>query len=378
MISLRENSGNMKIGIDCHNLETKRTGTGRYLMNLLKYWAKENAEFILYFKNQIPDDIPESKNFQKKILQTNSNFWFEHILLPRTIKKDGIDIFFSPSYVLPIKLPRNIRTAVAIHDVSYEAHPEWYSSINRILLRKISKKSAKKADVIFACSEFTKNEILKYYKINLEKIFVIPLAADEEFTPYHSLEGAEYGIKNKFIFYAGAIFQRRFIPETIEAFKKIVARLPEYQFLISGPNYTYPFIDIDNLIKKANQEIGREAILYIDYVSDKDLVNLYNGADLFIWLSSYEGFGLPPLEAMACATPVITTKMASLPETVGDAAVYVEDPRNIDEIVHAISKILSNEKTRNWLIEEGLKQSQKFSWRKTAEETLNKLLNYAK
>lgn len=154
--------------------------------------------------------------------------------------------------------------------------------------------------------------------------------------------------------------------------------MPEYQFLISGPNYTQPFIDIDNLIKKANQEIGWEAILYIDYVSDKDLVNLYNGADLFIWLSSYEGFGLPPLEAMACGTPVITTKMASLPETVGDAAMYVEDPRNIDEIVHAISKVLSNEKTRNWLIEEGLKQSQKFSWRKTAEETLNKLLNYAK
>lgn len=232
--------------------------------------------------------------------------------------------------------------------------------------------------MIFVCSEFTKNEILKYYKIKLEKIFVIPLAADEEFAPYHSLQGVEYGIKNKFIFYAGAIFQRRFILETIEAFKKIATRLPEYQFLISGPNYTQPFIDIDNLIKKANQEIGWEAILYIDYVSDKDLVNLYNGADLFIWLSSYEGFGLPPLEAMACGTPVITTKMASLPETVGNAAMYVEDPRNIDEIVHTISKVLSNEKTRNWLIEEGLKQSQKFSWRKTAEETLNKLLNYAK
>ncbi len=375
----------MKIGIDCHNLETKRTGTGRYLMNLLKYWAKENAEIVLYFKNQIPDDIPESKNFQKKILKSGSNFWFEHILLPKAIKKDGIKIFFSPSYILPIRMPKGVKTAVAIHDISYEAHPEWYSWQNRILLCWISKKSAKKADMIFACSEFTKNEILKYYpssrgagKIDEKKIFVIPLAAGEEFTPYHSIEGAEYGIKDKFIFFAGAIFQRRFILETIEAFKKIAARLPEYQFLISGPNYTQPFIDIDNLIKKANQEIGREAVLHIDYVSDKDLVNLYNAADLFIWLSSYEGFGLPPLEAMACGTPVITTKMASLPETVGDAAMYVEDPRNIDEIVHAISKVLSNEKTRNWLIEEGLKQSQKFSWRKTAEQTLKLLINYAK
>jgi glycosyltransferase involved in cell wall biosynthesis len=368
----------MKIGIDCHNLEGVRTGTGRYLMNLLKYWAKENAEIILYFKNQIPGDIPESKNFQKKILKSGSNFWFEHVLLSKTIKKDGIEIFFSPSYILPLKIPKGVKTAVAIHDISYEAHPEWYSWQNKILLRWISKRSAKIADIIFTCSEFTKNEILKYYKIKPEKIFVIPLAVDEIFVPYHSIEGTEYGIKNRFIFYVGAIFIRRFIPETIEAFEKIAARLPEYQFLISGPNYTHPFIDIDNLIKKTNQEIGREAILYNNHVSDKDLVNLYNGADLFIWLSSYEGFGLPPLEAMACGTPVITTKVTSLPEVVGDAALFVENPKDIDEINHAIYKILSDEKVRNHLIQEGLTQVQKFSWRRTAEETLNKLLNHAK
>jgi glycosyltransferase involved in cell wall biosynthesis len=368
----------MKIGIDCHNLEGIRTGAGRYLMNLLKYWAKENAEFILYFKDQIPEDIPESKNFQKKFLKSRSNAWFEHILLPRAIKKDGINIFFSPFYILPFKLSRNIKTAVAIHDISYEAHPEWYSWQNRILLRWISKRSVKKADMIFVCSEFTKSEILKYYKIKLEKIFVIPLAADEEFTLYHSMEGTEYGIKDKFIFYLGAIFNRRFIPEIIEAFKKIADKFPEYQFLISGPNYTHPFVDIDNLIKKTNQKIGREAILYINYISDKDLINLYNEADLFIWLSSYEGFGLPPLEAMACGTPVITTKMASLPEVVGDAALFVENPKDIDEIIHAINKMLSDERARNWFIAEGLKQAHKFSWRKTAEETLNKLLNYAK
>ncbi|OGZ32714.1 MAG: hypothetical protein A2V69_00765 [Candidatus Portnoybacteria bacterium RBG_13_40_8] len=364
----------MKIGIDCHNLEGKRTGAARYLMNLLKYWAEANAEFILYFKNQIPDDIPESKNFQKKILKSGSNFWFEHILLLKAIKKDGIGIFFSPSYVLPLKIPKNIKTVVAIHDISYEAHPEWYSWQNRILLKWISKKSAKKADMIFVCSEFTKNEILKYYKVESEKVFIIPLGVGEEFAPRNSDEGTAYGIKDKFIFYVGAIFNRRFIPEIIEAFKKTTTRLPEYQFLISGPNYTHPFIDIASLIKKINQEIGREAILYIDYVNDKDLVNLYNEADLFIWLSSYEGFGLPPLEAMACGTPIITTKMASLPEVVGDAALFVENPKDIDEINHKIYKVLSDEKTRSWLIQEGLKQAQKFSWQKTAEITFGLLL----
>lgn len=368
----------MKIGIDCHNLEEKRTGTGRYLMNLLKYWAKENAKFVLYFKNYIPEDIPKGLDFQNKILKSGSNIWFEHFLLPRAIKKDKINIFFSPSYILPLRMPKKVKTAVAIHDISYEAHPKWFSWQNRILLKWISKKSIKKADIIFVPSVFTKSEILKYYKINPEKIFFIPLAADEKFrnvgSPTSHIE-KKYGIRDKFIFYVGAIFNRRFVPEIIEAFVKISNKLPDYQFLIAGPNYTHPFINIDELIKKTNQEIGREAILYTHYVDDKDLVFLYNAADLFIWLSSYEGFGLPPLEAMACGTPIITTKMGSLPETIGDSALFVENPKDIDEISDKIYKVLTDENLRKNLIEKGLEQVKKFNWGRTAEETLKVLLN---
>jgi glycosyltransferase involved in cell wall biosynthesis len=358
----------MKIGIDCHNLEEKRTGTSRYLMNLLKYWAKENAEFVLYFKNQVPKDIPKNQNFQTKILNSHSNAWFEHILLPRAIKKDRIDIFFSPSYILPLKIlprrqagPKRVKTAVAIHDISYEAHPEWFSLTNRILLRWVSKTSARKADIIFVPSEFTKKEILKYYpsscgagKVDVNKIHVIPLAADEKFVQNPAIK------KEKIIFYVGAIFNRRFIPQIIKAFKKIKNKLPEYKLLIAGPNYTHPFIDIKS----------EDSITYINYIKDEDLISHYNSASLFIWLSSYEGFGLPPLEAMACGTPVITTKMGSLPEAVGDAALFVKNPEDIDEISEAIYKVLSNENLRNELIEKGLKQARKFSWQKTAKETL--------
>ncbi len=359
----------MKIGIDCHNLEEKRTGTGRYLMNLLKYWAKEfppEADQpwagILYFKNQIPKDVPRSENFQNKILKSNSNFWFEHILLPKAIKKDKIDVFFSPSYILPFKIPENIKTAVAIHDISYEAHPEWYSWQNRILLRWISRRSVKKADIIFTCSEFTKKEILKYYSINPEKIHVILLAADEKFILNPTIK------KEKLIFYVGAIFNRRFVSQTIEAFKKIKNKIPDYQLLIAGPNYTQPFIDIKS----------EDSITYVDYVRDEELISLYNSANLFIWLSSYEGFGLPPLEAMACGTPVITTGMGSLPEVVGDAALFVKNPEDVDEISEKMLRVLNDEQLKNMLIKKGLEQAQKFSWQKTAEKTLNKILIYAK
>ena len=360
---------------------------GRYLSNLLREWSRlgldskfkiQNSKFILYFKDHIPDDIPKSDNFETRILKSKSTAFFIHCLLPKAAKEDKVDSFFSPSYILPLKISKKIRTAVTIHDISYEAHPEWFSWQNRILLRWVSKKSVKRAGIIFTPSEFTKKEILKHYQVNPDKIFVVPLAADEKFRQLGNKDEAikeKHNIKNKFIFYIGAIFNRRFIPECIEAFTQIAKKFPEYQFLISGTNYTHPFVDIDYIIKKANEDIGREAILHTDYVDENDLVYLYNSANLFIWLSSYEGFGLPPLEALVCGTPVITTKMGSLVEAVGDSTIFVNNLENIKEISAAMERVLSDESLSNELIKKGLAQAQKFSWQKTAEETL-KILNH--
>ncbi len=372
----------MLIGIDCHNLETYRTGTARYLLNLLKCWSVEkDVDFILYFKNKIPKDIPclagrqaclagrraESKNFEKKVLNSGSNALFMHYYLPRAAKKDKIDILFCPNYVAPIFYKGKI--ALVLHDIIYEARPDlynWPSVFDKILLKKISKISAKKADIIFTCSEFSKKEILKHYKVDPKKVFVIPLAADFEYyqkTIPKILR--KYGIKDKFIFYVGSIFDRRFIPETIKAFSKLKNKLPNYQFLIIGKNYT-------------KNKITGEKIIHVDFVEANDLVFLYNNSDLFVWLSSYEGFGLPPLEAMACGTPVITTKMGSLPEVVGEAALFVDNPNDINEISDKIYKGLTDKNLREKLIKKGLAQAQKFSWQKTAEKTLEVLLDYEK
>jgi len=389
VVSVQDKSSlnNMVIGIDAHNLEGRRMGMGRYLSNLLREWSRlgldskfkiQNSKFILYFKDHIPDDIPKSDNFETRILKSKSTAFFIHCLLPKAAKEDKVDSFFSPSYILPLKISKKIRTAVTIHDISYEAHPEWFSWQNRILLRWVSKKSVKRAGIIFTPSEFTKKEILKHYQVNPDKIFVVPLAADEKFRQLGNKDEAikeKHNIKNKFIFYIGAIFNRRFIPECIEAFTQIAKKFPEYQFLISGTNYTHPFVDIDYIIKKANEDIGREAILHTDYVDENDLVYLYNSANLFIWLSSYEGFGLPPLEALVCGTPVITTKMGSLVEAVGDSTIFVNNLENIKEISAAMERVLSDESLSNELIKKGLAQAQKFSWQKTAEETL-KILNH--
>ncbi len=360
---------NIKIGIDGHNLEGERTGVGRYLYNLLREWKSVSAEFFLYFKNKIPEDV---RGFTPHIqaLNAKSNAVFKHWFLPRAAAKDKIDVLFCPDYVLPFRLNRRIKTALTIHDIIYEARPDeysWPSWKDKILLKWASKHSAKKADVIFVPSEFTKSEILKYYKINPEKIIVTTLAPDPIF---HRI-GRE---KKRYILFVGSIFNRRFIPQSIQAFAEFARDSGDFKFLIIGKNHTKPFQDIAALVLKANQALGHKAVIWREYAGDEGLVRLYSGAFATLWLSSYEGFGLPILESMACGTPVITSRAGSLPEVAGDAALYIENPQNHEEIANALSQLARDEIHYNELVQKGTIQAAKFSWQECARETINNTL----
>jgi len=359
----------MKIGIDAHSLEGKRTGVGRVLINLLEQWDNfdlSDTKFILYFKKEIPE-LNLSNKFEKKLINSNSNALFIHYYLPKEAKKDKIDLLFCPSYVSPIFYKG--KTALILHDIIYQAHPEmynWPSFWDRILLKKFSKISAKKAEIIITPSEFSKNEVIKHYKVNSDKVFNIAWGVDNDFRIIKDNKELikikeKYKIKDKFIFYIGSIFNRRHLPEIIKAFKKIANRLPNYQFLIFGANYA-------NIPK---QEFNHEKIIYQEYLSGKDLIKLYNAADLTIYLSDYEGFGLPPLESIVCGTPVITSRKASIPEVVSEAGIYIEDNSNINEISEAIYSGLTDNSLRQELINKGLEQASKFSWQKSAKKILD-------
>lgn len=373
----------MKIGIDCHNLEENRTGVGRYLANLLKYWSKnKDTEFVLYFKEQIPeDDFLKSSNFIKKILKNPFNIkslaLFYNFSLPVTAKRDKINVLFLPFYMRPLFC--SVPTITAIHDISFKVHPEWFETIKMIILKIFSSIAIKKSLAILTCSHYTKKEILKYYKnAKSNKIFVVHLASDEKFKElsHDNLEIKEkYGIKDKFIFYVGAIFNRRSVYQSIKAFELIADKFLNYQFLIGGPNFTNPFIDIDCLIKQTNKKLKREAMIHVNYVDEEDLIWLYNSANLFVWPSSYEGFGLPPLEAMACGTPILTTRMTSLNEILDDYPITIDNPDDIEEIKNKIMLFLINEELRNKAINAGIKRVKDFSWQKTAKETLEIIKN---
>ncbi len=371
----------MIISIDGRCLERKRTGTGRYLINLLKFWRKENnCQFKLYFKEKIPqDEILKSDNFELKLLKNplkfQSNFFFEHFLLPRTIKQDKANIFFSPYYLLPFYCPT--KSVVALHDISYEAHPEWFSFKNQFFLRLMSKAAARRSDTIVTVSEFSKKEIMKFYRINSDKITVTLLAADDIFSRKETIcrdgfQTRPYG--NKFILAVGSIFNRRHIPELIKAFKKTAQEFPELQLLIIGVNHTQPFIDIDEIIKKINERLNRRAIVHKNYVSENDLVALYNAAQLSVYLSDYEGFGLPLLESMACGTPVITSRKTSLIEVGGEAAIFI-DSYKPDDIYDKIKKVLADSDFREERIKIGFDNLKKFNWEKCARETMDVFKN---
>jgi len=379
----------IKIGIDAHNLEGRRTGVGWYLFNLLKQWNRfalpREIKFILYFKKEIPVDLNLSVDFfEKKILKApfslQSNAFFLHWSLMRAAQKDRIDVLFCPAYLAP-RFYRG-RMALTLHDIIYEAHPEmynWPSRWDKILLKRFSKISARKAKIIFTPSRFSQKEIIKYYHLSPEKIIVTPLGVDEAIKEIKDEKKItqikqKYQIKNKFIFYVGSIFNRRHLPETIRAFERVAFDLPQYQFLIIGVNHTNPFVDIEKLVNDVNRRLKRKAVLRQEYVSQGDLVLLYNAADLLIWLSDYEGFGLPVLESIACGTSVVTSACASLPEVGGAAALYVKDNQSIDEIERELRRGLTDDRLRKRLINQGRKRIEDFSWKDCAQKTLDALL----
>lgn len=382
----------MKIGIDARSLEGDRTGVGRYLENLLKFWRNEkDCRFFLFFKKEFPqDEFLKSDNFNLILRQTKSNFLFTHKTLPRLINEYDCDIFFSPGYILPLFI--NIPCALTLHDIIYQARPDlynWISKADIFNLKFVSKLSAKNAKVIFTPSQFTKNEVIKYYNIDTRRIIVTPLAADQQFlirqsqkfnfgefevfppsknqlrSDYAALAGTRY------IVFAGACFDRRHIKELIFAVDKLKKESYDIRLLIAGPDLTKKQ-DITKVIHSINRYFNLELVVYKLYLQTKDLAVLLSNAVGAVYLSDYEGFGLPVIEAMACGCPVITGPAEALKETAGDSALIVERAAK-DEIYNKIKLILEDENLRRDLRESGLKRASEFSWEETAIKTIKEI-----
>ncbi len=362
------------IGIDGNeaNVE-KKVGVSFYTLNLLRWFKKlanKNLKFLIYLKNQPNQDLPQENNFFKyKVIP--GNFLWTQINLPFSLyNKRLIDIFFSPAHYLPrFSL---VKTVVTIHDLSFLYFPKEFLLKDLIQLKLWTKYSIKKANKIIAVSKTTKKDIIKNYNIPEEKIEVI-------YNGYEKISNTKsekftIKIQNKpYILYVGTIQPRKNINVLIEAFSKFKLLYPDYQLIIAGKKgWLYK-----DIFKKVIDFGLEDCVFFTDYISENQLIFLYKNAFCLVIPSLYEGFGIPLLEAMNFDCPVISSYSSSLPEIAGDAALYF-DPNNYLDLVEKLKLLRENSDLKKDLIKKGKERIKQFSWKKTAEQTLDLIINTLK
>jgi glycosyltransferase involved in cell wall biosynthesis len=262
---------------------------------------------------------------------------------------------------------------VSIHDLSFEHLPQTFLRRSRTQLRLTVRHSARRADHILTLSEHTRGDVIDTYKIDPERVTAIPLAAPTHFGPVTDDKELQrvrhtYVIDGDYVLCVGSIQPRKNLVRLIKAYASLRGNNPGTNFpklvIVGKRGWLY-----DETLRTLEETGARESIVLTGYVPGADLPALYSGALCFVYPSYFEGFGLPPLEAMKCGTPVIVGNATSLPEVVGDAGLQV-DPFDIEAIAGAIGELLNNPALRKELSVRGLERARMFDWRETARQTL--------
>lgn len=359
----------MHIGVEVSILRGERRGVGNYLLNLLQKLStiSFNETFYLYSPKLIRYKLFMNKNWHWRTgnLSMPGSLWLQTQC--RTfVKKDRIDVFFAPSNILPLKLPTRIKKVLAVHDLVSMLHPETMASYNHFIHDLFFKQSVKSADHIITMSEYTKQSIIDYFHICADKITVIYEGVDEKFRPYSKNEVQEvlnrYGLKRPHILSVGTLEPRKNYPILLKAFKNLNI---DYDLVIVGKE-GWKAKSIFETIRRLKLE---ERVKILGYLDLNDLPYIYNGAELFVFPSIYEGFGLPLVEAMACGIPVVCSNASCLPEIGGDAVCYF-NPQSVDELILKIREVLDSPQLQQSLRQKGINQAVKFNWDNTAGQTL--------
>ncbi|MCL5795664.1 MAG: glycosyltransferase family 4 protein [Patescibacteria group bacterium] len=348
----------MKIGIDIQTTLGQKTGFGFYVKNLVSQLEKIDR------KNQYVLIKPASETD----LSAPKRFYWDQFQVPKRAQDEKVDVLHQPCFSVPIFYRGKV--VVTVHDLIARLFGKDIPFYSRQFFGKWMPFSYRRADKIIANSEHTKKDIVKILKIHPKKIKVIYLAAGSEFRKIHDQKKInqvtkKYKTGNKYLLHLGTLNPRKNLEFLIKVFAGIVKDFPQYNLVISGKEGWY----FEGLFKLAKKLGLSKKIIFTGYIDDCDKPYLINAATVFTFPSLYEGFGLPLLEAMACGVPVISSNTSSLPEVVGEAGILIK-PTDEKAWVNAIKLLLSNTKLRQQYIDRGLKQAQKFSWTKTARETL--------
>lgn len=361
----------MRIGVDARELSGRATGAGRYLGGLLREWARTGSEaarheFVLYSAEPIAFEL-DTRRFATRVVEGSSGTWWEQVRLPRAVRRDHLDVWFAPAYSAPLQLA--LPTVVAIHDVSFAAHPEWFRLREGLRRRWITQQSANRAGAIITISEFSKREIVEHLAAAPEKIRVVPPgigAGGSDLGAGRDNRSQPLAPSPYRVLYVGSIFNRRHVIDLIRAFAPIARAHPDAALDIVGDNRSHPREDVPGAI--AGEGLQSQ-VRWHQYASEDLLRSLYAQAGAFAFLSEYEGLGLTPLEALAAGVPPVLLDTPVARESCGDAAIYV--PANdVRAVTRAIESLFTDQTLRSTLLAAAPAAVAKYRWPQSARETL--------
>jgi len=406
----------MNIGIDIRILaKGTRTGVENYTVNLLSHLLPKDKSinYKLFCNGLKKPNLNFSwlnlPNVKVKILRIPNrilDLFLRFLKFPKIDKLvGGVDIFLSPHFLLT-PVDKKTKTIVVFHDLSFVRFPEFFSLPKLLWHRFIyPKNQAQKAELIVAVSKSTRNDLINLYHIEPDKVKVIHPAVGKEFrqieknNPTLLRVREKYNLPEKFILYFGTIEPRKNILGLIKAFEKIKGRQKMVPLDVQWNGFEgvvrrenkdfFDFGDLklviagnkgwlyEEVFEKIEKSSFKKDIIFTGFIAEEDKPYLYNLAEVFVYPSFFEGFGFPPLEAMACGIPTVVSNSSSLPEVVGNGAIMF-DPQNIDEVSCAIVEILENNQLKKFLVKKGLERVKFFDWEKTAEEFLELFKTYGK
>jgi glycosyltransferase involved in cell wall biosynthesis len=374
----------MKIGINALFFQYPASGSGQYMTHLLKALSEidQENEYVLlgphpvanektshttfpYHMEPVPGIIQNYENIEKVI--------WEQLYGPAAAHKAGLDIFHVPYFAPPLR-PR-MPTIVTIHDVIPLRLPAYQPDVRVKLYMRLISHASHNATMIITVSQHARQDIINTLKLPEDRIRVIYHAAGAEYRPV--LDPAvlaatrqRYGVGERYILYLGGLDQRKNVPQLVRAFAHLYRQIgdPNLQLLIAGnPDKQRGALFPDP--RPVAADLGMSGQIIYRFIEEEDKPAMYSSASLFVFPSLYEGFGLDPLEAMSCGTPVVCSNRTSIPEVVGNAAITI-DPENTHELVKAMCRVLTDHDLQMDLRTRSLERAKQFNWHKTARETI--------
>lgn len=382
----------MQIGIDATALPPDPVGAGNYIIQLIRALVALETEHQLVIFAQpggrkLIGELPPQRARWITVpnLSPAVRLVWEQTLLPVLVKQSRVDLLHSLHYTSPLALP--CPSVVTFHDMTFFLFPELHTHSKRLFFPLAIRQSARRAAALIAVSESTRRDTIRILGVDPERIFTTPLGISQDFHPiagetivspklvspessFANISRLEEGrrqfhLPEHFILYVGLIEPRKNVPLLIQAYARLTdtEKVPPL-VLVGRPGWMY-----EQVFQLVEQLKLKDRVIFQGYVSPQNLPIVYNLAQFFVYPSTYEGFGFPPLEAMACGTPVITTAVSAMLDNVGEAGLLIP-PRDVDALSQAMQMLLESNALRIQLSQAGRQRAAEFTWQRTAMETM--------